>query len=148
MYHTHEIEILYLLANSRSVYVGCSLRMAFLISSGIANHRLSIRGFGSLNGVTVPTIFCIDSLVNPNLASVLIFQLVDLAFEVASEVWPEGESILEPEFDVGIGSWCIAHGFRMSLICFARSPGAFLSKHSIHRNESSVARCWCFVLSS
>jgi hypothetical protein len=53
-------------------------------------------------------------LVNPNLASVLIFQLVDFTFQVASEVWPEREAILEPELDVGIGAWGIAHGFSLS----------------------------------
>jgi hypothetical protein len=85
--------------------------MAVLISSGIASHRLSIRGFGSLNGLTTPTIRSIASLVNPNLASVLIFQLVDFTLQVSSEVGPEREAIFEPELDVCIGAWGIAHGF-------------------------------------
>jgi hypothetical protein len=53
-------------------------------------------------------------LVNPNLASVLIFQLVDFTLQVSSEVGPEREAIFEPELDVCIGARGIAHGYSLS----------------------------------
>jgi hypothetical protein len=62
-------------------------------------------------------------LVNPNLASVLIFQLVDFTLQVSSEVGPEREAIFEPELDVCIGARGIAHGFR-SLHCLIASSMA------------------------
>jgi len=72
MFDTHDDEIPYLLANSLHVKVACSLRMASLISSGMASHRRLILGLGSWKRLTGPNIFSIDSLVNRNCLSMLI----------------------------------------------------------------------------
>ena len=66
MFHTLDIEMPCFLANSLSVNDLSALRMDSRISVGTASHRRLTLGLGSLNGVTGPTIFAIDSFVNPN----------------------------------------------------------------------------------